>query len=93
MYSKCAINVENTEPLPTHSGELPEHKIHRLRAGSWDRAGLGACDVEEMSAEIWSRIYSSPLPRGGARGTCAVRELPRRYLKSDEMGLVIQLYI
>lgn len=46
-----------------------------------------------QSSSIWSRMYSSPVPRVGAHGTCAVCELPRRNLKSGEMGPAIQLYI
>lgn len=53
QLNKCTINVENAEPLPTRSGELPEYKIHRLFAGGLDHAwaGLRACDVEEVLPE------------------------------------------
>jgi len=46
-----------------------------------------------QNLSLWSRIYSSSVLRVGAHGTCAVCELPRRYLKSGEMGPASQLRI
>lgn len=46
-----------------------------------------------QNSSIWNRIYSCLLLRVGVCGTCAMCELPHRYLKLCEVGPAIQLYI